>query len=149
MVPKLLPYIYSFVPCICGILASIEVVMMKASSIHGWMHAIKTTSLCRAASTHSLSTFDYVIHVSLYVIVCTVPYISSYFCYISRTFVSKCYMFGSSYKVVRTSNDSSNNLVQSFTALLISTIPIVMALVRCFLTSNGVEGYVFNCNSSI
>ena len=43
-------------------------------------------------------------------------------------------MFGSSCRLVRTSNDSSNILVKSLTALLISSIPDVMALVHCSLT---------------
>jgi len=58
-------------------------------------------------------------------------------------------MFGSSYKVVRTSSDSSNTFVQSFTALLTFVIDVVIMLAHFYLISGKVEGYAFNYNLAI
>jgi len=151
VVAKLLPSTCSCVPYICASLASIKAVMTNTSSIHGCTRTFKIASLCHAVSTYSLSTFAYCIRTSLCVraTVCTVPFVSSYCCCSSRAFVSKHCMFGSSCRVVSTSNDSSNSLVQSFTALLISVIPIVMALARYSFTAGGVESCAFNCSSVI
>lgn len=119
---------------------------MTSTSIHGCMCAFKMASLCQETSTLTLSTFTYCIRASLCVRknLCVVPLTSSYFFCSSHASVSRCYMFGSSCKVVRTSNDSSNSLVQSFTTLLTSTIATIIMLAHCFLTSSGVEGCTFN-----
>lgn len=152
VVPRpLLPCICSYVPFICASFPSIVVVITKASLIQGWTHSYKTASLCHATFTCSLSALACYIHVSLCVraTICAVPLMLSYYCCSSHASASKRYMFGSSYRVVRTLNDSSNILVQSLTTLLISSIPNVMALARCSLTSRGVEGYAFNHSSAI
>lgn len=113
--------------------------------------ASKMTSLCRAASTCSFSAFACCIRVSLCVraTICAVPFTSSYCCCSLHTSISRNFMFGSSRRVVRTSNDSLKNFVQSFTALLISTISVVIVLARCSLTFGRVEGCAFNCRSTI
>lgn len=151
MVSELLPCICSCIPFICASFPSIDVVIMKASSIHGWTRAFNTSSLCRIASTCSLSALTYCIRASLCVraTIYAIPFMSSYCCYNSCASISKNCMFGSSYRAVRISNDSSNILVRSLTALLISSMPIMMVLVHCSLTSGGVECYAFNRSSTI
>jgi len=57
-------------------------------------------------------------------------------------------MLGSSCIVLRTSNDSSNMLVQSRTAPPISSNLIVIALTCYSLTSGGVDGCAFNHSST-
>ena len=147
---KLLPWILSWVACSFTSFASMEVVMVYASSIHGYWCAFKTASLCQAASTCSLSAFTYCILASLYVreTICTVPFTSLYLFCSSRTSVSRCSMFESSCRVVRTSNDYSNNFVQSIIALLTTAIDVVIIVVHCSLTYGRVEGCAFNYSFS-
>ena len=105
-------------------------------------------AVCRAASTCSLSAFVCRICVSLCVraTICAIPFISSYCCCSSHASISKRCMFGSSCRVVRTSNDYSNTFVQSVIALLTSVIAVVITMARYSLTSGGVEGCAFNCS---
>jgi len=58
-------------------------------------------------------------------------------------------MLGSSCKVVRTSSDSSNMLVQARTTPPISSNTAMIVLMRCSLTSGGVDGYTFNRSLAI
>lgn len=73
----------------------------------------------------------------------------SYCCWSSRTSVSRHWMLGSSCRVVRTSSACSNNVVQSCTALPISSNPTAIVLARCSQTSEGVEGCAFNYSLAI
>lgn len=148
---KLLPCICSYIPCIWARLPSIVSMMVKASLIQGRTHAFNTSSLCCAASTCSFSALAYCICTSLWVraTVYVVPLTLSYCYWSSHTSISKRLILGSSCRLVRTSNDSSNILVQSLTALPISSNPTVIVLARCSLTSEGVDGYAFNCNSPV
>lgn len=128
-----------------------EAVIIYASSIHGCRRTFRTASLCQATFTFSLSAFASYICVSLCVrvTICIVPLTSSYLLCSSQTFVSKHSTFGSSCRVVRTSNDYSNSHVQFATALLSATIDVVTTVACYSLTSNRVEGWSLNCNSVI
>jgi len=133
IVVKLLPWTFSYVGCSCVSFASMEVVMIYASSIHGCKHTFKTASLWWATSTYSLSAFICCILVNLYVreTICAVPFTSSYFYCSSRAPVSRHCIFVSSCRVVRTSNNCSNSFVQFVTALLTSAIVVVIVLAHC------------------
>lgn len=150
-IAELLPWILSWVACSCTSFASMEAEIVYALSIHGCRHTFKTSSLCRVASTYSLSALAYCILASLCVTetVYVAPFISSYLCFISRASVSRCSMFGSSCRVVRTSNDCSNSFMQSVTTLSTATIVVMIVVVRCSLTSSRVEGWTFNYNFAI
>ena len=125
--------------------------MVKASSIQGWTHAFSTASLCRDASTCSFSDLAYCIHAGLWVTttIYAIPQKFSYFCWSSHAFVSKRWMLGSSCEVMRTSSDSSNMLVESRTAPLISSNLIMIVLAHCSLTSEAVDSCAFNRSSVI
>lgn len=58
-------------------------------------------------------------------------------------------MLGSSYRFVRTSNDSSDMLVQSRATLPILSSPTMIVLVCCSLTSRGLDDYAFNHSVAI
>jgi len=92
---ELLPWILSWLACSCTRFALMEVVIVYASLIHGCRHAFKTTSLCQAASTCSLSAFAYCIHTSPCVreTVCKVPFTSTYFCCNSCASISHMPLF--------------------------------------------------------
>lgn len=123
-----------------------EAITIYASSIHDCRHAFKRSSLCQATSTYCFSAFTCCILVRLCVreSVYTIPFTSSYFCCSSHASISRRYMFESSYRVVRTLNNYSNNFVKPVTTLLTSAISIVITLAHCSLTSSGVEGCAFN-----
>ena len=135
-----------YIPCMCTRFPSISTMMVKASPIQGRTHALRTASLCHATSICSFSALACCVLASHWVrtTVCAVPRTLSYFCWSSHDSVSKCWMLGSSYRVVRTSSDSCNMLVHSLTAPPISSNLAMIALVHCFLTSRGVDGCTFN-----
>jgi len=63
------------IPCMCASLPLMSVVMVKSSLIQGWRCALRTASLCHAASTCSCSALACCILASRWVrtIVCVVP----------------------------------------------------------------------------
>ncbi len=141
----------AYSPYICMSFPSISAVMVKASSIQGWTHALRKASFCLATSTCSFSALTCCILARLWerMTLCVVPLILSYCCCSTHASVSRHYMLGSSCKDVRTSNAWSNISVPSCTTLPISANPVWIVLTRCSLTSRGVAGCAFICSLAI
>lgn len=106
-------YLSTCTTLICVSFSSMVAVMRKAPSIHGCMRAFMIASLGCATSTCSFNAFTCWGLASCWVkaTVCTILNTLSYCTWSSRASVSSRCMVGSSYKVARTSNDSSNSLV--------------------------------------
>jgi len=138
--------IYACIPCMCMIFPLIFAEIMKSSSIQGWMHTLRTASLCPAASNYSFSALSHYILASRWVrtTVYAVPQTLSYCFWSSHSFLFNCWMLGSSSRVVRTSSVSSSIWVQFHIALPIFYNLAVIALTCCSLTFGGVEGCTFN-----